>query len=310
MKSWMAWALTVLTCGCSSARVSPETAVVLDVTYVANEGFLIESGPRKVLVDALFGGEELDWCQVPDAGTLDRLAGARPPFDGVRLVLVTHDHVDHFEPGLVLEHLESNPRAHLGAPRLAVRRLRAEPAWRVAYEDRIEEVALDLFESSSLTIDGIRVLAHRVRHGFYPIEDQATGEVRDKHADVEQLVYVLELDGARVLHLGDAFLRENREYFEGPRIFGGMDLVFLEGLDPESLGILERQLAPQEIVVMHLPADPEQIDRIADRLEEVVPGAVVFREPMESRRFAIRRPRRSSSGLRRRPRSRPSPPRR
>ena len=36
----------------------------VEVTYLANEGFLIEAGAKKILIDALFDGETIDWCHL------------------------------------------------------------------------------------------------------------------------------------------------------------------------------------------------------------------------------------------------------
>ncbi|MFH0945559.1 MAG: MBL fold metallo-hydrolase [Planctomycetota bacterium] len=290
MKLFWVWGLVPLASGCHATEVRPSKERFLDVTYVANEGFLIESAGRKVLVDALFGDDEINWCHVPSSETREHLAAASAPFAGVNLVLVSHRHVDHFNSGLVLAHLKSNPDARLVAPREAVLRLREDPAWSPHFEGQIEEIALELYETKSLSSDGIGLDVHRVRHGFYPDEDPETGEIRNRHETVEQLVFVLELGGARIVHLGDAFLHENREFFESERFSApAIDLVFLEGLTTESLAILEQRLAPQHVVMMHLPQDPETIDRIAGSLAEAVPAAVVFRSRMQGRRFVISR---------------------
>ena len=278
------WFLLLLA-GCAA----PEPTAVdseVQVTYLANEGFLLEAGEDSVLVDALFGNEMVDWCHVPPPETLARSEIAQPPFDGVDLVLVTHAHVDHFAPDRVLRHLKANPAAVLVVPPQAVGPLTEEPAWSDGYHDRIEVLDLELFESNQLTIRGIELEVHRVRHCYYSETDPATGETRNRHERVEQLVYAFDIGDLTVLHLGDSIIAENREYFEGPHFEPGeIDLVFMEGWSPESLEILQAELAPKHIVFMHLPAEPAQVERLAEALTAGVPGSVVFREPLETRRF-------------------------
>ena len=45
---------------------SQETVNSCTITYIANDGFLIETNNSKVLIDALFGGINGNWCDQPD----------------------------------------------------------------------------------------------------------------------------------------------------------------------------------------------------------------------------------------------------
>jgi len=48
----------------------------MHVTYVANSGFVISAGGRRVLVDALFGHWESDWCDVPPLDAVAKATGS------------------------------------------------------------------------------------------------------------------------------------------------------------------------------------------------------------------------------------------
>jgi L-ascorbate metabolism protein UlaG (beta-lactamase superfamily) len=262
------------------------SAPEIRVTYIANEGFLIETDSRRVLVDTLFGNDNIHWCHVPADTTRQQMESAAPPFDAIDLILVTHWHSDHFRAGAVLRHLESNRAGTLVASPQVIERLRADPAWTEAYEEQLREVRLDLFATAELSVAGIQLEAHRLRHCEYLIPDDETGGMRDKHETVENLAYVIEIDGARILHLGDAFLHENRDHFE-TFSWKPLGLVFFEGWTPESIEILQQQLSPKQVVAMHLPPDSEQIERIREYLAGGIPNAVVFRKPGESRQFVL-----------------------
>ena len=45
---------------------SQDAKAQCSVTYVANDGFLYETKTGKVLVDALFGGINGNWCEQPN----------------------------------------------------------------------------------------------------------------------------------------------------------------------------------------------------------------------------------------------------
>jgi L-ascorbate metabolism protein UlaG (beta-lactamase superfamily) len=278
-----AFVLTLICCFCLGLEGAEPAA---KVTYVANEGFLVELGDSKILVDALFHDQTINWCHVSDSDTLESIERAKAPFDDVDLILITHWHIDHFNPTMVLKHLRSNPDATVvGSPQV-VTKLRAEQAWTKELEGRVREIDLAMFDSDEMTVRGIRLVSHRIRHNQYLITDETTGESRNKHEQVENLAYLVEVDGVRFAHFGDAFLRENKEFFDGVHFpKQKIDMVFLEGWSPETLAIVDEWMTPDQVIFMHMPSDEERLDRVYNYLTETIPNAVVFREPMTSRSF-------------------------
>lgn len=94
------------------ASVSAQSSGPIELTYIANEGFLITGGGKKVLVDALLREGIPESYLRPAPETLKKMEASQPPFDGVDLVLATHFHRDHFNAGSVAAHLRANPRAN------------------------------------------------------------------------------------------------------------------------------------------------------------------------------------------------------
>lgn len=267
---------------CAFANAGPPARV----TYIANEGFLIEVGLDKVMIDGIYDDGSITYAHVPDDETLSLMTTAEAPFDDIDALLVTHSHRDHFSPAPVLKHLESNPSAVLVGPPQMVEMLEAmEPGFE-GFGTTVREVDLGLFESEDLEVGEIRVRATRLRHSAYMETDETTGEQVNRHEDVENLVYLVELWGRTILHVGDATLDQNLELFED----GGfqkqkIDIVFLEFFDgsDETVAIVERWMTPDRTVFMHLPPDPQQIRHIEARLQEQFPNVVVFAEPMSEK---------------------------
>lgn len=251
------------------------------VTYLACEGFLIEAGSKKVLIDALFDDETINYCHLHSSETQAKLRRAEPPFDDIDLILVTHGHRDHFSAGPVLEHMAANPDSIFIGPPQAVEQFGDERP------DRVVEVYLAPFESRAMGFGGIGIEAHRLHHSEFMVKDPGTGEEVNRHRDVENLAYIIEFYGIRMLHVGDAVLPLNREHLESedfPK--GKIDLVFLEFFDwaEETVEIL-KPMAPDHVIFMHLPPQPEKIEQYAGHLSGMFPNAVIFREPLESRTF-------------------------
>ena len=144
-----------------------------------------------------------------------------------------------------------------------------------------------MFASSELEFDGIRIQAHRIHHSQYMVKDEETGEEYNRHRDVENVAYLIEIGGLRLLHVGDAALPLSREYLESDRFpKAKIDIVFLEYFDwsEETKEILEL-MRPDHIVFMHLPPQPEKIERLTGHLSGKFPNAVLFQEPLERRSF-------------------------
>lgn len=253
------------------------------VTYIANEGFLIQSGPDKVIIDALFHDDALDYCDVPSAELLQQIESGRPPFANIDLLLVTHAHVDHFDAASVARFLEHNRRCRLVCPGPVRDALQATAPDYAVIQDRIHVPLSDADAINTTTFNGLRVTALRLRHGAYFIKDEQTGQEYDRHADVVNFGYVVELSGNLVLHVGDALLHKNHEVLT--QLGKPIDIAFVEGYDisPESLQIMSTVVAPQHVVYMHLPTQNRQ--RLIDGILARNPTATVFTQPLAEKCF-------------------------
>jgi L-ascorbate metabolism protein UlaG (beta-lactamase superfamily) len=136
-----------------------------------------------VAIDALFGNGLPDYPAV-SRPVRDSLEGALGRFGEIDLVLVTHQHADHFDAAAVARHLRANPGAHLAAAPAIVAALRSA-GWTVP--TRTTVVAPSPSERRTLVAHGI------------PLE--AVGLA---HAGIDHLAWVVSLGGVRTLHAGDA----------------------------------------------------------------------------------------------------------
>jgi L-ascorbate metabolism protein UlaG (beta-lactamase superfamily) len=99
----------------------------LQLTFIANEGVLVSSGEQKVLIDALFDKPNPEY-RAPYPEVLDGIMKGEPPYDGVDLLLITHNHPDHFDAPLAARYLDMVPDPILLAPADAVAELRKASA--------------------------------------------------------------------------------------------------------------------------------------------------------------------------------------
>ena len=246
-------------------RVSDETRVTL--TYVVNEGFIIEAGGKKIVVDGLLSN--VGSYQVPTMVQRAMIAG-RPPFDGVDLVLATHSHEDHFDPQVVGEFLAANPEAQFLSTNQAVSALASN---RDDYES-IQAQVIGVYPSrgsyEQFVVNGIEVKVFNLPHGSYP-----------------NLGLMIDLGGVRMLHTGDFSTEDAQaaiDLLQGYDIPGeGIDIAFIA--EPFLHYARYDQVVPQGIqpgllVPMHYIAS-ETFD-LFDVLELNYPESLIFHEEMET----------------------------
>jgi L-ascorbate metabolism protein UlaG (beta-lactamase superfamily) len=160
------------------------------VTHVANAGFLLEGGGKKVLIDALFDEGARGYPRIPK-DTIKLLRAAEAPFDDVDLVLLTHTHMDHFGPRTLTRHMRANPHATLVCPPQAREALERHIQNHAGIAERIVTLNPEEGETIQGTYGGIDVQVLNLHHG------------RDTEPPITNLAFLLELGGMAVLHAGD-----------------------------------------------------------------------------------------------------------
>lgn len=244
----------LLTLACSGADGDEALALALErqrpleVTYLANAGYMVAHEEKAVLVDALFAIHAAPGMppRLHDHLDPERLAvvlAALPPFDRVERVLVTHAHDDHFTAEATARFLESNPDATLICPRAVAEAVRREPGAPAEPDGRIEPLDPEQGASGEARSDGIPVLALGLPHAGR--SDGGAGHN----------AYLMRLGPYRVLHLGDAAVAPDAFAALDPLLRDGIDVVlapywFLT--EPEGLELLRERLRPGHVVVTHV----------------------------------------------------------
>ena len=166
------------------------TGAELRVTYLANEGFLLDSGEARVLIDALFDRGVEGYATLPPA-MLSAARTANAPFDRIDLILATHYHADHFDAGTVIAHLRSNPAARFVSTPQAIAKIEALADGDRRILDRVEGVFPPEGNSISKEWPGIHLEVLNLHHG------------RGGRPEIENLGFLVEMGGLTWLHIGD-----------------------------------------------------------------------------------------------------------
>ncbi len=245
----------------------------LEITYVANAGFLIECDTTKILIDALFGGWESNWYQVPSDSLISLMKSAQPPFDNVDLVLVTHNHVDHFDPGITADHLANSGGATLVCTE-QTEELLAVSCEYSAIEGRIMAVSALPDSAVILRMQGVELRVLSTHHTPSIERDTLTGETVDRNRGLQHLEFVIGMNGYRLFHCGDGDLSKEAKYVAFGFGKDSVDVAFLQAWNAgEQLSyrqlLVRDVIKPVQIILMHrhpdrpLRGDPEKQRGIA-----------------------------------------------
>lgn len=254
--------ILLLAASVASGANIKDTRKPLSLTYLANSGVMLASGETKVLIDALYDAPNPDY-RAPAPEVREAILQGRPPFDGIDLVLVTHNHPDHFAAPFAARFLESSRTASLVAPADAVQELqRAATKWQ-QLAPRVVSLDLKVNETAKRDLVAVSLSAFRTLHS-------------GKREAPMNLMYLVELNGWRIFHEGDADAT-NDEYRGFGLASAPLDLALVHfwfPLDPDAAKLLQEILKPKHIGLTHLPIRlesdaPSKIEMVRQHYQDI-----------------------------------------
>ena len=261
-----------------------------EVTYISNEGFIIQLGDKKVLIDGLFDSITGNWCDSPDKETVELMRTARAPFDSIDVIAVTHKHRDHFDRSIIIEHLLNNPSGVLVCPD-QVTRVLSEDRHYQTIRSRIVSMTPDTLKSIDTTISNIDIRSMRLEHSHYMEHDPITGLSKNRHRNIENLGYLIRYKGKSIFHCGDTNPLNKKEYETFAIHEEHVDLAFLERLfiskNLQGWEVIDSFIQPRQIILMHIA--PRNRSLFEDYAQEV-PEMTLFTDKMESRVITVPSP--------------------
>ena len=191
---WYRAPVVSLTCAAFAATLSAtaraeaqgSTNTTLRVTYLANMGVQLTHGGTTVVIDALHRGALRGYAPLLPA-TQRALEEGRAPFERIAVALVTHRHLDHFDPAAALARLSSDSTMVLVAPIEVIDTLVARNT-SLRGNRRLRGVR----GGERIDLPGVSVTVLDLPHS------------RTRTVGAQHVGYAIDLGGFRVLHVGDA----------------------------------------------------------------------------------------------------------
>lgn len=267
--------VALVTVGCAAPTV--------EVTAIANEGFLIRSAGRTALVDALFRATAPYpefFSQGPSEDLVRQMISGEGVFRRVDLVLVTHSDGDHFHAATAVEFLENHPESLLVGT--------VEVLDALAALEGFDEFA-DRVVAPARTHGACKRVEHR------GIEVNACSVWHSGGREVANNIYIVEMDGFRFLHEGDA--DRSPATFAGLELpEGGLDLAFVHDWFVLNDGreVVTEILRPNAVVLMHhrwerATETRQRVERPPTEMASILPPITVFGAERESASFDVLR---------------------
>jgi L-ascorbate metabolism protein UlaG (beta-lactamase superfamily) len=242
--------------------ISETEQPVIQVNFLANEGVLISVQKKKILIDALFDNPNPNY-EAPPEDMLEGMVAGRAPFNDVDLVLVTHNHPDHFSPSIAARYMESNSKTLLIAADDAISAMKENIKDWGSVQNRMYSFDLKPGETAEKTIKGIHVRIFRTLH---------SGDRDSPH----NLMYLIKTNGRSIFHEGDSdgkLTTFQALGFENEKI--DLALVhFWFPLHPEGERIIQDVLRPDHVGLIHLPKRlmsdaPNKIEMIKSNYKDI-----------------------------------------
>jgi L-ascorbate metabolism protein UlaG (beta-lactamase superfamily) len=240
------------------------------ITYIANDGFLISSSSKNILIDALFNNSFGEY-DVPSEQLRAKITEGKPPFSKMDLYLVTHKHGDHFFVPYVVDFLINHKETQFVSSGQVNESLVGEGN----VKNQLNTISEELGGKVDTTIQNIPLKIYRVRY------------LRDSSGNYAiNLAYLITLNNFKILHIGDAPIDYNQSYYNQFHLENEhIDILFQGGnISDVTKQFIQEVIKPKYIVAMHIP--PKDIETESKNFIGVYPNGMVFTIPMEMKTFA------------------------
>lgn len=261
---------------------------MMEITYIANNGFIISSDNKKIIIDGLFGrGEQHDAIETPSHETLSKLENAKEPFDKVDLVAASHVHWDHFDPLLTIEFLKHNSKAFFISTEQVYNSIKETPAYCEALQNQLIVAPGSPAVQSSFNINGIDVRTLVLKHSPYYEKDN-NGKMYNRHENIQNLGFIFTIENKKIFHCGDADvldLNENELFELGKEnfdvVFQDRGIMYLD--DPQKIDNMLRFLHPSHIILMHAcKMEKENLVKLKNEHKKLFPQVEIFMNSLDT----------------------------
>ncbi len=259
----------IICLGILSAPVIAQDTGDTSVSYIGNEGVLITSSSKNVLIDALhtfYGPEYL----FPDENLRSDIIEGNGKFSKIDLILVSHVHGDHFNPSLVARFLRSHQETTL-----------------ISSNQVIDSVLLYLENPDDKLLSRIKAFSTADLQKKYSINGINLTLYTFPHASerfqwIQNTASLVDIGGVQFLHTGDADINKedvgNFKIHQKEIDVGIFPYWFLTS--EQGAENVKSLINPKWYIAIHIP--PTASEGNLKKLSISWPGVIVFSKKGDS----------------------------
>ena len=249
----------------------------VEVTYLANAGFLIRSGSHSFLIDA-FVPQEIEGLDSLDSAVRKKLLAGKAPFDLQTISLTSHAHPDHFKAPFAHRALTLNPKIKIISSEEVLRALaQGGKNW-----DRIGHRAAAFQRNENNKPKPFLGGKQDISIQFLDLP-----HVKVPEEAIENIGHLVRIADFKFIHLGDAapdFRAFKELKLKGRKI----DVAFVPYwfyASEEGTKIIDKAIRANHVIVYHIPTK-DKVGFTA-RLKEANPNALFFENKMDRKIFEV-----------------------
>ena len=264
----------------------------VNVTYIANAGFLIQVDDKKLLVDGLFKNEVNQYYDCPSKATINSIVSGDGIFSGINVLATTHEHIDNFDEKLTTSFLVNNPSAKVIGCAASVDLLKKDGDYDQV-KNRIVDINPERLTFQDTIVNGVEIRVYGLSHGPYYIEDPLTGRKTNIYKFAKHVGFLFKIDGVTIFHCGDSNSDAIEEYKYFRLDQEHIDIAFLgRGFmyQPKGQGveIMRKYIQAKNYVIMQIQhEDNEYYMDVANIVKSQFPNVKVFVKSLETKQYLL-----------------------
>jgi len=248
----------------------------ISITYIANEGFLVQMNNKKIVFDGFFK-EGFGKYDCPDLNMISQMKGNLPPFNNIDYIFVSHYHGDHVDALLLTEYLMKNEQTKLFCPEQVNHLLKEDSLKYQLIKEQIVTMTPDTNSYEKIKYGDITVTACRLWHG------------KKENKEIENIGFIIEYKNKSVFHSGDATLAD----FNGVNGYlanCNIDVAIIHNTFA-SMNLLHKTdslVNADNYIFMHLQKEyAKMFHTYFTKNPDVISNPYIFREAMEKKTYFL-----------------------
>lgn len=258
----------------TTPAVTDDGARTLSLSYLANEGFLIAQGDRRVVIDAFVAEPYYEYAALTPELLRD-LESAKGAFGDVDLALTSHIHRDHFQADVAVKFLTADVGARMWSSPQVIDAIHTKAPQLAGEPSRLRKLAFEVGKRDSAKLED----GERLEVETFPLF----------HVEgIQNLAHLIRFEGHSVLHVGDAGLIE-KEFAPFELARRGIDVALVPYwflTSAEDCAKVREWIGARHYVAMHVP--PKEFKELRASVAAHMPEAVWLETGGEAKRFPRR----------------------